>query len=87
MKNPFDILDFSHIDDVGVAIFNLIGKPLGGAINICSGVGMSVYDLAIHLARQQALQADEFIKINSNQSQVRRVIGFPNIKTPVYHDT
>ena len=86
LKNPFDILDFSHIDDIGVAISDLIEEPLRGPINICSGVGTSVYDLASYLAKQQALKADKFIKVNRNQSPIRRVVGVPDIQTPTYYD-
>lgn len=46
IQNPLDIRDFIHVDEVNNLILKAIGSNCGGVMNIGSGVGINVLDLA-----------------------------------------
>ena len=46
MREGSQVRDFLHIDDAGRAFAELVDKNLTGAVNIASGIGVSLVDLA-----------------------------------------
>ena len=46
MSQGTQVRDFLHIDDAGRVFAELVDKKLTGAVNIASGIGVSLADLA-----------------------------------------
>lgn len=85
LKNAADILDFSHIDDVARAFYQLLHDPIPGEINICSGYGASIYDFAAYVATQYGLVPQRYISKSENLIG-KHLVGVPDIKTRPYFE-
>jgi nucleoside-diphosphate-sugar epimerase len=55
--------DFLHCADAGAAFAALAGSPVTGAVNIASGEGIPLRDLALQIAR--SLQAEDRLEIGA----------------------
>ena len=85
LNNAADILDFSHIDDVARAFYQLLHDPIPGEINICSGYGASIYDFAKYVATRYGLAPQRYISKSENLIG-KRLVGVPDIKTRPYFE-
>ena len=59
LKNPASTKDYLHIDDVASALLTIVESGVVGSINVGTGVGVQVKDLAAIIAR--LLQAPEMV--------------------------
>lgn len=75
------IRDFMHVEDVAKDIVSATMKSnLNGAINICSGIPISVKQLALEIARENG--AEDLLRFGakkSNHSEPKSVVGVKSI--------
>ncbi|WP_075090574.1 NAD-dependent epimerase/dehydratase family protein [Verrucomicrobium spinosum] len=56
VKTPASLRDYVHVSDVALGMLLALEQPLTGAVNLGTGAGVTVYDLALGIA--QAVGAD-----------------------------
>jgi len=88
IKEPDAVRDFLHARDAGAAFAALLASPVEGAVNIASGMGVSIGDLAGRLTRlaggpdavsPNAVTPDP-LRLTADVARLRDEVGF----TPLF---
>jgi len=64
LKTPNDKKDYMYSKDIAKAFVTLLESQITGCVNVCTGEGISVYDLAMKAAIR--LQKEHLIKVSEN---------------------
>jgi nucleoside-diphosphate-sugar epimerase len=72
-RSPHDIRDFLYVGDVAAALVALLGEPVEGAVNICSGEPTTVGDLVAAVARE--LGQKRMVDYCATESGGSRIVG------------
>jgi nucleoside-diphosphate-sugar epimerase len=76
--NGKQIRDFIHVDDICIAIMRMISNDMGGPMNLCTGIGISMVDLAATVCEIAGYNAEIHVQHDKPTGVFRR-IGNPKL--------
>jgi nucleoside-diphosphate-sugar epimerase len=85
---PGQYRDWVHVDDVIGCSFAIVDQDVDGPVNICSGVGVEMGDLAVRMARIAGVTVpNEVTYLQDRPTGVMVRVGSPDRMAEIYRPT